>query len=73
MSETAPMPETAPKRVVLGVSGAVAAYKAADLASQLVKSGVEVFPILTAGAAPTAKTSTCSTATATTHPASPVY
>ena len=45
------MPEPAPKRVVLGVSGSIAAYKAADLASQLVKSGVEVFPILTAGAA----------------------
>ncbi len=45
------MPDLAPKRVVLGVSGSIAAYKAADLASQLVKSGVEVFPILTAGAA----------------------
>ena len=40
-----------PKRVVLGVSGSIAAYKAADLASQLVKSGIDVFPILTAGAA----------------------
>ncbi len=49
------MPEmaepAAPKRVVLGVSASIAAYKAADLASQLVKSGVEVFPILTADAA----------------------
>ena len=45
------MPDEFPKRVVLGVSGSIAAYKAADLASQLVKSGVEVFPILTAGAA----------------------
>ena len=51
MPETALMSETASKRVVLGVSGSVAAYKAADLASQLVKSGVEVFPVLTAGAA----------------------
>jgi len=41
----------APKRVVLGVSASVAAYKAADLASRLVKSGVEVYPVLTAGAA----------------------
>jgi phosphopantothenoylcysteine decarboxylase/phosphopantothenate--cysteine ligase len=40
-----------PKRVVLGVSASVAAYKAADLASQLVKSGVEVYPVLTAEAA----------------------
>ena len=46
------MPDTLPpKRVVLGVSASIAAYKAADLASQLVKSGVEVFPILTADAA----------------------
>lgn len=42
---------SSPKRVVLGVSGSVAAYKAADLASQLVKSGVEVYPVITAGAA----------------------
>lgn len=41
----------APKRVVLGVSASIAAYKAADLASQLVKSGVEVFPVMTADAA----------------------
>ena len=40
-----------PKRIVLGVSASIAAYKAADLASRLVKSGVEVFPILTAAAA----------------------
>ena len=44
------MPELQPKRVVLGVSGSIAAYKAADLASRLVKSNVEVFPILTRGA-----------------------
>ena len=37
--------------VVLGVSASIAAYKAADLASRLVKSGIEVYPILTAGAA----------------------
>ncbi len=41
----------APKRVVLGVSASIAAYKAADLASRLVKSGVEVFPVMTADAA----------------------
>ena len=45
------MPELQPKRVVLGVSGSIAAYKAADLASRLIKSNVEVFPILTRGAA----------------------
>ncbi len=41
----------APKRVVLGVSASIAAYKAADLASQLVKSGVDVYPVMTADAA----------------------
>ena len=40
-----------PKRVVLGVSASIAAYKAADLASRLVKSGVEVYPVMTADAA----------------------
>ncbi|MGI4787238.1 MAG: bifunctional phosphopantothenoylcysteine decarboxylase/phosphopantothenate--cysteine ligase CoaBC [Janthinobacterium lividum] len=45
------MPEPALKRVVLGVSASIAAYKAADLASQLVKSSIEVFPILTPEAA----------------------
>jgi phosphopantothenoylcysteine decarboxylase/phosphopantothenate--cysteine ligase len=37
--------------VVLGVSGSIAAYKAADLASQLVKAGIDVHPVLTASAA----------------------
>jgi phosphopantothenoylcysteine decarboxylase/phosphopantothenate--cysteine ligase len=37
--------------VVLGVSASIAAYKAADLASQLVKAGIDVRPILTADAA----------------------
>jgi phosphopantothenoylcysteine decarboxylase / phosphopantothenate---cysteine ligase len=37
--------------IVLGVSGSIAAYKAADLASQLVKAGYAVFPVLTPGAA----------------------
>jgi phosphopantothenoylcysteine decarboxylase/phosphopantothenate--cysteine ligase len=44
-------PASQPKRVVLGVSASIAAYKAADLASRLVKSGVEVYPIMTADAA----------------------
>jgi phosphopantothenoylcysteine decarboxylase/phosphopantothenate--cysteine ligase len=37
--------------VVLGVSGSIAAYKAADLASQLVKAGLDVHPVLTPSAA----------------------
>lgn len=39
--------QLAGKRVVLGVSASIAAYKAAEIASALVKEGVEVFPILT--------------------------
>ncbi|HEX2100528.1 MAG TPA: flavoprotein [Candidatus Synoicihabitans sp.] len=39
------------KRIVLGVSGSIAAYKAADLTSQLRKRGADVFPVLTAGGA----------------------
>ena len=38
------------KRVVLAVSGGIAAYKAADLASTLVQAGAEVDTILTRGA-----------------------
>ena len=39
------------RRVVLGVTGSIAAYKAAHLTSQLRKKGAEVFPILTEGGA----------------------
>lgn len=35
------------KRIVLGVSASIAAYKAAEIASALVKEGVDVYPILT--------------------------
>jgi len=35
--------------ILLGVTGSIAAYRAADLASQLVKAGCEVHVILTAG------------------------
>jgi phosphopantothenoylcysteine decarboxylase len=37
-------------RIVLGISGSIAAYKAADLASQLVKQGHEVHAVLTRAA-----------------------
>lgn len=36
--------------VILGVSGSIAAYKAADIASQLVKIGAEVRVVMTAAA-----------------------
>jgi phosphopantothenoylcysteine decarboxylase len=38
------------KNIVLGVTGSIAAYKAADLASQLAKQGCEVHVVLTADA-----------------------
>jgi len=36
-----------PKRIVLGVTGSIAAYRAADLASSLAKEGIEVDVVLT--------------------------
>ena len=39
------------KRIVLGITGSIAAYKAADLARRLVKAGAEVQPVMTAAAA----------------------
>ncbi len=39
------------KRIVLGVTGSIAAYKAADLTSQLRKKGADIFPVLTSGGA----------------------
>lgn len=38
------------RRIVLGVTGSIAAYKAADLTSGLVKLGAEVAPVMTAAA-----------------------
>lgn len=40
----------APKRVILGVSGGIAAYKAADLCSKLVQAGAEVRVVFSANA-----------------------
>lgn len=38
------------RTIVLGVTGSIAAYKAADLTSRLVEYGAEVFPVLTESA-----------------------
>ena len=38
------------KKIVLGITGSIAAYKAADLVSQLRKRGADVFPVMTAAA-----------------------
>lgn len=40
-------PEENPKSIVLGVTGSIAAYKSAELASLLVKQGHEVFVVMT--------------------------
>lgn len=37
-------------RIVLGISGSIAAYKAADLASQLIKRGHDVHAVMTGSA-----------------------
>ncbi|MBL4576174.1 MAG: phosphopantothenoylcysteine decarboxylase [Opitutaceae bacterium] len=37
------------KTIVLGITGSIAAYKAADLVSQLRKLGASVYPVLTKG------------------------
>ena len=41
---------SAEKNIVLGVTGSIAAYKAAELASQLTQQGCEVYVVLTADA-----------------------
>jgi len=46
-----PIPLFQNKRVLLGVTGSIAAYKAADLASKLTQAGAEVTTVLTESAA----------------------
>lgn len=41
------MSDSLPKNIVLGVTGSIAAYKAADLVSRLTKSGHEVHVVMT--------------------------
>lgn len=38
------------RTIILGVTGSIAAYKAADITSQLTKLGAKVFPVLTENA-----------------------
>jgi phosphopantothenoylcysteine decarboxylase/phosphopantothenate--cysteine ligase len=44
------MPGLAEKEIILGISGGVAAYKAADLASKLVQQGAKVTAVMTKSA-----------------------
>jgi phosphopantothenoylcysteine decarboxylase/phosphopantothenate--cysteine ligase len=43
-------PNLAGRRIVLGVSGGIAAYKAVEICRRLVDAGAHVMPVLTAGA-----------------------
>jgi len=45
-----PVPLLRHKRILLGVTGSIAAYKSADLASKLTQAGAEVGAILTEAA-----------------------
>ncbi|MBL9203112.1 MAG: phosphopantothenoylcysteine decarboxylase [Opitutaceae bacterium] len=45
-----PFPALVGTTIVLGITGSIAAYKAADLASKLRRAGAEVWPVMTAGA-----------------------
>ena len=44
------MTTTSAREIVLGVTGSIAAYKACEIASLLVKRGVRVTPVLTRSA-----------------------
>src|SRR5688572_7581123 len=50
MSIPVPAPRLAGRRLILGVTGGIAAYKAADLARRLVEAGAQVQVVMTAGA-----------------------
>lgn len=50
MSQATEIPLLRKKRVLLGVTGSIAAYKAADLASQLTQAGAQVDTVLTRSA-----------------------
>jgi phosphopantothenoylcysteine decarboxylase/phosphopantothenate--cysteine ligase len=50
MADITPIPLLQGRRIVLGVSGSIAAYKAVDLASKLTQAGAEVDAVLTPAA-----------------------
>ncbi len=50
LQKASPYLPVAGKKVILGVTGSIAAFKAADLASKLVQSGAQVDVIMTSGA-----------------------
>jgi phosphopantothenoylcysteine decarboxylase / phosphopantothenate---cysteine ligase len=50
MSSTAPLPDLQKRHLVLGLSGGIACYKAAELTRELVKAGATVQVVMTEGA-----------------------
>ncbi|MDG1301192.1 MAG: flavoprotein, partial [Opitutae bacterium] len=38
------------RTIILGITGSIAAYKAADITSRLTEAGAKVFPVMTASA-----------------------
>ena len=50
MESTTTIPILENRRILLGVTGSIAAYKAADLASKLTQAGTQVDVILSAAA-----------------------
>ncbi|MDR1010245.1 MAG: phosphopantothenoylcysteine decarboxylase [Opitutaceae bacterium] len=49
-SAAVPAPALKGKKIILGITGSIAAYKAADLTSQLRKRGADIYPVMTAAA-----------------------
>ncbi len=50
MNSTPDIPNLQGRKIVLGVSGGIAAYKAADLSRRLMESGAELQVVMTRGA-----------------------
>jgi phosphopantothenoylcysteine decarboxylase/phosphopantothenate--cysteine ligase len=50
MSQAPSIPDLSARRILLGVCGGIAAYKAADLTRRLIEAGAEVQVVMTAGA-----------------------
>lgn len=44
------LPDLTDRTIILGVTGSIAAYKAADITSRLTEAGAKVFPVMTAEA-----------------------
>ena len=52
MNSQSPSPRLAERKIILGVTGSIAAYKAAYLTRALIKDGAEVQVVMTPAALP---------------------